>query len=119
MLFVLRASPALNQKRGLSIYSLFGPASQTLGGGTLCVSSPLRRSAPRELRGNALLAVDCSGAFSLDCTSFAHGFLGGTPAPELLVPGTSVAGQWFGRDPGYLPPNNLMLSNALLWTVLP
>ncbi len=117
--FVIRASPALNQKPGLIIYSLFGPASQTLGGGTLCVSSPLRRSAATNSGGNALPAVDCSGAFSLDFASFAHGLLGGTPAPELLVPGTSVAGQWFGRDPGFAPPNNLMLSNALLWTVFP
>jgi FG-GAP-like repeat len=117
--FVIRASPALNQKPGLIIYSLFGPASQTLGGGTLCVSSPLRRSAAANTGGNALPAVDCSGVFSLDFASFAHGLLGGTPAPELLVPGTSVVGQWFGRDPGFAPPNNLMLSNALLWTVFP
>jgi len=117
--FMIRARPALNQKPGLIIYSLFGPASQTLGGGTLCVSSPLRRSAATNSGGTALPAVDCSGGFSLDFAAFAHGLLGGTPAPELLVPGTSVAGQWFGRDPGFAPPNNLMLSNGLLWTVFP
>jgi hypothetical protein len=85
--FVIRASPALNQKPGLIIYSLFGPASQTLGGGTLCVSSPLRRSAATNSGGTALPAVDCSGVFTLDFAAFAHGTLGGTPAPELLVPG--------------------------------
>ena len=51
--------------------------------------------------------------------SFSGGFLGGTPHPDLLVPGTSVCVQWWGRDPGFVPPNNVQLTNAAQYFVCP
>ena len=111
--FEVRADDVRNQKVGILLYSVSGRAALPFSGGFLCVAGPVRRTPGVNSGGAALPASDCSGDYSIDMNSFAQGLLGGTPSPSLLVPGTVVDCQWWGRDPGFPSPNNTTLSNGL------
>ncbi len=114
--FEVRCSQVRNQKAGLLVYSLAGPASAPFQGGYLCVAAPRRRT-PVTSSGGAASGDDCSGVFALDLNAFAAGSLGGTPAPELSVAGTSVHCQQWSRDPGAVA--NSGLSSGLRYVVGP
>jgi hypothetical protein len=116
--FFVRGSQVRNQKNGLLFYGI-NSAALPFQGGTLCVAPPTVRTAIQGSGGNASPADDCSGAFSLDMNAYATGSLGGAPLPALQVPGTTIHCQFWGRDPGFTPPLNTMLSNALRYVVLP
>jgi hypothetical protein len=105
-----------NQKSGLWLYSLTGPDAAPFQGGFLCTASPRRRT-PVTGSGGATGGDDCSGTHVLDFNAFAHGLLGGAPAPELLVSGTSVHTQVWARDPGSL--GNSALSAGLRFETAP
>lgn len=45
--------------------------------------------------------------------------LGGVPDPALQIAGTEVHAQWWARDPGFAPPCNTSLSNAIEYTIAP
>lgn len=117
--FEIQASLVRNNKSGLLLYSVTGPNSVPFQGGTLCLLPPLKRGPGTTSGGNSAPTQDCSGLYSLDMNAFAQGLLGGTPASQLSIAGTSVWCQWWGRDPGFTFPLNTTLSNALSYTVLP
>ncbi|MBI5435144.1 MAG: hypothetical protein HZA52_20080 [Planctomycetes bacterium] len=108
-----------NQKSGLFLYGSNGRASLPFSGGLLCVAGPQKRTPVQSSAGSAAPANDCSGVLQLDFNAFAAGLLGGNPSPALSVPGTTIDVQTWARDPGFAPPNNTQLSDALEYVVGP
>jgi hypothetical protein len=117
--FIVSAANELNQKTGMLLYSVVGAASTPFQGGILCLHSPLKRTPTQSSGGSPPTIHDCSGSYALDMNAFAHGALGGNPDPSLLVPGTTVWCQAWGRDPGFALPDNTSLSNGLRFVVQP
>ncbi len=116
--FVVTTTNMINKKPCVLFYSSSGQAAIPFQGGTLCVKTPIKRTPPTSTGGNPP-PNDCSGAPSIDMNQFAVGGLGGTPAPYLQVPGTVICCQYWGRDPGFVAPNNTQLSDGLQYIVGP
>lgn len=114
--FAIVAASVLNNKPGLLLYGLDGPGALAFQGGLLCIAPALRR-APAVNSGGTPGAFDCSGLLSVDMNAFAAGALGGSPAPELSVPGSFVNCQWWSRDNGFAAPLNTSLSDGLGYIV--
>jgi hypothetical protein len=117
--FMVQGINVRNNKSGLLFYSLTGRNNALFQLGTLCVKAPVRRTPATGSGGNPLPVQDCSGIYGADMNAFAVGALGGSPHAALTVPGTLVNCQWWGRDPGFLAPNNTTLSNALEYVICP
>lgn len=114
--FVVNGSNMINNKSCLLFYGTTGQASTAFQGGILCVKAPIKRT-PGTTTGGNPPPNDCSGAPAIDMNLFAVGGGGGSPLPALTVPGTVVDCQWWGRDPGFVAPNNTQLSDGLEYTV--
>jgi hypothetical protein len=112
--FVVTGVNVRNRKNGLLFYGVTGRVATPFQGGTLCVKGPVQRTPAVNSGGTPLPANDCSGVYALDFNAF---ITGGTASPALQVPGTLVNCQWWGRDPGFPPPNNTALSDALEFSV--
>ena len=82
-------------------------------GGTLCVHPPLLRTPVQNSGGNAP-PNDCSGVIALDLNAFIA-----SGEDPLLVPGIAVDGQFWSRDPGFAPPENTSLSDAIHFGICP
>jgi hypothetical protein len=116
--FSVNGTSFINNKSCLLFYGVSGQSAIPFQGGFLCVKSPVKRTPGTNTMG-APPPNNCSGVPSIDMNLFAVGGLGGTPLAALLVPGTVVDCQWWGRDPGFVAPSNTMLSNGLEYTVGP
>jgi hypothetical protein len=117
--FAVSATNVRNNKSGLLFYGVNGPAASPFQNGTLCVQTPIKRTPAVTSGGNPSPANDCSGVFSIDMNAFALGHLGGSPLAALRTAGTVVNCQWWGRDPGFAPPNNTTLSDGLAYSICP
>ena len=109
--FRLWAGNVLNQKVGLMIWGR-SPAATPFAGGTLCVGAPVTRTAAQNSGGTALPAADCTGTYVLQFTPAMMSQAG-------LVQGDDVYSQYWSRDNGYLPPNNVGLTAGVHWAVCP
>jgi len=116
--FTIDDSNVYSQKFGILFYGLNGQNSAPFQGGTLCVAPPLQRTPVQSSNGSPA-GNDCTGMFSIDMNAFAAGALGGNPDPALQVAGTVVDCQFWGRDPGFAPPNHTSLSEGLEYVVAP
>lgn len=114
--FLVTGTNFINNKSCLLFYGVAGQAALPFQGGILCLKAPIKRTPATGSFGNPP-PNDCSGAPSIDMNLFAVGGMGGTPLPALLVAGTTVNCQWWGRDPGFASPNNTMLSDGLEYVV--
>jgi hypothetical protein len=118
--FVVSAAPARNNKSGILVYNTAQVAGLPFQGGTLCVDPMGLRRAGSTNSGAGCGANNCSGLMSIDMNAFSQGSTGlcapnpcwvvpdcnGAPsgiAPNnaaafLLVPGTVIFAQYWGRD---------------------
>ncbi len=111
--FTVSLGNTLNKKSGLLFYSTNGRQGAAFQGGTLCVRAPIVRTAVQSSGGSAS-GADCSGSFALDFNAYVAS--GANPS---LVVGVTVDAQFWSRDPGFAPPNNTNLSDALDFTLEP
>jgi hypothetical protein len=109
--FFVTATNVLSHRFGALAWG--SAAAQTpFMGGTLCIQSPVRRTALQDSHGTSPGGTNCSGWYSFLMT------------PQWMqtngwLAGTTIYGQFFSRDPALAAPNNLSLSNALNFTVVP
>jgi len=85
------------------------PASTPFAGRTLCLAAPVKRTPVQSSGG---LSGSCNGGFDFHVS---HAYM----ASQALAPGQILFSQCWSRDPGFAPPNNVSLSNALSFEVFP
>jgi hypothetical protein len=107
---IVSASNVLSQRAGLLFYSTTGGYTAPFLGGWLCVQPPIKRTAVLTSTG----AGACDGTYSFDFT----GFLQASSDPQL-VGGARVWAQFWSRDPGFTPPNNIGLTDAVATFICP
>ena len=108
--FTISTTSVLDNKLGLYFYSKSGASNAPFQGGTLCAQPPLVRTMLLNSGGTP----PCGGAFQIDFNVFVAS--GKDPA---LVAGQHVWAQTWSRDPGFTPPNNTSLSDAVSFTICP
>lgn len=106
--FAVRANQVLAQKTGFLFWGREG-RDVPLFGGRLCVGPPIVRT-PAQSSGGSPAGGDCSGAYSFH---FSPAYL----SAHSLGPGASVYAQFWSRDPGFAPPDNVGLTGGLRFTM--
>jgi hypothetical protein len=108
--FTITTSNVLDNEFGLYFYGKSGPNNAPFQGGILCVQPPLVRTMLQNSGGTA----PCGGMYQIDFNAYVAS--GADPA---LVAAQQVWIQTWGRDPGFAPPNNTSLSDAVSFTICP
>jgi catechol 2,3-dioxygenase-like lactoylglutathione lyase family enzyme len=108
--FRLSTKNVLDKKFGIYFYSKSGPTQVPFQGGVLCAQPPLVRTALQSSGGTP----PCGGSFQIDFNAYVAS--GKDPG---LVAGQQVWIQTWSRDPGFAPPDNTSLSDALSFTICP
>ena len=103
----------LNNKSGLFFYGLNGQIGAPFQGGFLCVKNPIKRSSVQSSNGNPP-PNDCSGTYAVDFNAL----IAAGSDPDLVA-GAQVWLQYWSRDPGFAPPDNTGLTDALAATICP
>ena len=105
--FEITASHLLTAKSGLLFWGL-GPLSNPFHGGTLCVAAPTVRT-PIQDSGCPTCGA-CQGTYTF---AFSQSYM----ASQSLHAGDTIYAQYWSRDPGFPPPDNYGLTDALKFTV--
>ena len=105
--FEITASHVLKAKSGLLFWGM-GPLSNPFHGGTLCVAAPTVRT-PIQDSGCPTCGA-CQGTYTF---AFSHAYM----ASQSVHAGDTLYAQFWSRDPGFTPPNNYGLTDALKFTV--
>lgn len=111
--FHVYASNVINRAPGMFVYGTNGRATTPFHGGTLCFAAPVRRT-PAQNSGGSQVGVDCTGNYHFDFAAWVAS--GGDPS---LVAGTTVNAQFYSRDNGFAAPDNIGLTNAVEFTLVP
>ncbi len=106
--FAAIATRVQNQTAGMFFWSR-SAANIPFGGGTVWCGPPFARTLIKASGGTSG-GHDCSG-------SFAYRFTQSYMASKLLAPGDTVFGQFWCRDSGFGPPNDIDLSDAIRFTI--
>jgi Tol biopolymer transport system component len=108
--FFVTAINVLTNKAGVFFWGA-SPASIAFEGGTLCVHPPLARS-PLLNSGAEGSTPPCDGRYAFH---FSQAYV----ASKGLSAGTTLFGQFWSRDPGFTAPNNVGLTDAVMFTLAP
>jgi len=108
--FDISATELLDNKFGLLFYGKSGPFSFPFQGGILCVMPPQARTDTQTSGGGA--NPPCDGFMSVDFNAYAA-----SGADPGLVAGQTVWAQYWSRDPGFAPPDNTNLTDAVEFTL--
>jgi hypothetical protein len=108
--FVVCAYRVLNLKSGLFFWG-YAPFSVPFGGGTRCVQYPVVRT-PIQNSGGSSTVNDCSGSYHF---AFSDGYM----QAHALAAGTHFFGQYWSRDPFFPVPNNIGLTDAIEFVLVP
>lgn len=100
----------MNNVSGMLLWSTH-QNSVPFHGGTLCLGASIQRT-PIQNSGGSASGIDCTGSYSYH---FTRAYVSGLAVP----PGTRIYSQYWSRDPGYSPPNNIGLTDGLSFTVCP
>ncbi len=108
--FHVTAWDVLNKTPGIMLYG-FVPSAKPFMGGTLCVGNPIVRTGV-QFSGGSSHGVDCTGRYDF---AFSHAYM----SSRGFVAGLGVFCQYWSRDPGFAPPDNVGLTTGLHFVVLP
>lgn len=109
--FTFIAANVLESMNGMLIWSLT-PASIPFGGGTLCLGSPVQRTSVQMAGTAAQGSYPCLGLYS-------HTFTQAYMAQNGFTPGDDLYAQFWSRDTGFAPPQNIGLTAAMHAVILP
>jgi hypothetical protein len=110
--YAIRASNVRSATNGVLQFGIGGRAAAPFAGGLLCTAGPARRTAVQFSGWPIGASPDCSGHWGLDFNTWMS-------LHVALPAGVNVQAQWLGRDPGFAPPSNWTLSDALEFTLRP